>query len=161
MLQLASKEQIESVRHKFQFLTILTIFFPVALEAVFLAFQQEVQASYNIMSWSVVVAVLVLNYLAIEYLRDKMPVVVVRYSDIFITLSIFLYVPVFVVFSMFRESSIPYFYSLAMGVGIVGTMVVPTALFIILSGYIAKYFSRKEIIAIYRALVQFLSGKTR
>ncbi len=140
----ADKEIVQSIRDRFQFLAVVTLFFPVTLQTVFSAFQNAIETNRILTSWGVVVAILVLNYLVIEYLRNKMSTMVARVANILIMLAIVCYIPVFLVFSMFNASWIPYLYGIAFFAGIIGTMVLPTALFLFLSGYIPIYFLKRE-----------------
>ncbi len=157
MKEIASRDTIESLRGKFQFLAVITLFFPVTLQAVFSIFEEAVKANTQIMSWGVLVAVLVLDYLLIEYLKDKMLVSVARYTEMLITLTIFCYVPVFVVFAMVNQPIIPYLYGIAMGVGIVGTMIIPLIIFLLLSVVAAYSMLRVEFTWVYKLTTKLLS----
>ena len=155
MFAIATKETVQSIRDKFQFLAVITLFFPVTLNAVFAAFQEEVKSDYQIMSWGAVVAVVVLNYLLIEYSKDKMPVVVARYTEIFLTLSIICYIPVFIVFAMFTKPVISYFYAILLGIGILGIMLIPFLVFMLLIGNAVIYYRRDEITWTCKTILRF------
>lgn len=47
----ADKEIVQSIRGRFQFLGVLTFFFPATLQPVFSAFQEAVEINKMIMSW--------------------------------------------------------------------------------------------------------------
>ncbi len=138
MITVASPKAVESIRYKFQFLAAITLFFPVTLQAVFTAFEQ-VQVDYKIMSWGMVVAFLVMNYLLIEFLKDKMRPYFADVVRTIICLSILSYVPVFVVLSGPFEPLIPISYGILFMLGFVGTMVLPVLLFLILSIYAVMF----------------------
>jgi hypothetical protein len=157
MKALASKEMVQSVQEKFQFLAVITLFFPVTLQAVFAVFEETVRANYQVVSWGVLVAVLIFDYLLIDYLKEKMPVPVARYTEIFITLSILCYVPIFLVFAMFSQPVIPFLYGIAMGVGVEGSMLIPLLIFALLSVTTVYLILREELTWTYKPIVNLLS----
>lgn len=132
---LATKDVIETLRHKFQFLTVIALFFPVTMEAAYAAIEKAKDA-YNItLSWGAVIAVLIVSYVLLEHLKNRMPKFLARYTDIFITFSLLSYVPVLFVLAMHGEPTVSYVYAFALWVGIVGTMLLPVVIFLALSGY--------------------------
>ena len=94
------------------------------------------------MSWGLVVAVLILSYLLVESLREKMSQLLVRCIELMVTLSILCYVPVFVVFAMHDQSIIPWVYGITFTLGLVGTMIIPAltacVLTVVWSYYVIK-----------------------
>ncbi len=86
---------MEKLKSRLQVLLGLSLFFPVVMQALF--DKETSGVNHLILQWSTVIAVLIVNYLIIEYFTPKFSKKVEKILDRVIGINILLFVPVIMI----------------------------------------------------------------
>lgn len=130
------RQQQEDLKARLQFVLLLVLFFPTVLQALYQTGGTGQDASKVILQWGMVVMVFTLFYLFLEAVKDKLSSKMMKILDWILLADIVCFIPVLFVFAEGTQVSwIPVLHAIPFGIGTIGILLIPLALFLLISGF--------------------------
>lgn len=90
---------VRELRSRLQFVIVLALFFPVVLESMYKAAGTDNVSATIILQWGLLVAFLILSYLLLETIKERLQIKFVKLLDRLLLVQIAVFIPVLYVFA--------------------------------------------------------------
>lgn len=97
------KNDFKHLQSRFQFLILLIIFLPMLTNALYSGSASQLEANTQMLSWVAVVAVMIVNYILLEFLNKRMILSVGKWVNRLILINIGSFVPVLYIMALYQN----------------------------------------------------------
>ncbi len=131
MIHMLKKERLKDLNDRLQFAFVLTLFFPTMLSAFF-GTNHQVELNQNIALYGLVILCLILTYVYIAILAERMQNWLISTCNFLLLLQIAFFVPIYYVMAVVQKGEISHLFILPFGISIFGIILIPIGIFTLL-----------------------------